>query len=61
MKLFDAPIVTQVVALERFYAAEEYHQGYFRKNPQQPYCRVIVAPKLAKFRSVWQAKLKPAG
>lgn len=48
--LWDAPIVTQVVPLERFYKAEDYHQGYFRGNPYQPYCQAVVAPKVVKFR-----------
>jgi peptide-methionine (S)-S-oxide reductase len=44
------PIVTQVAPLETFYPAEDYHQGYFRNNPGQGYCQVVVAPKVAKFR-----------
>lgn len=44
------PIVTEVVPLERFYKAEDYHQGYFRGNPAQPYCRAVIAPKVAKLR-----------
>ncbi|MCI0461158.1 MAG: peptide-methionine (S)-S-oxide reductase MsrA [Gemmataceae bacterium] len=44
------PIVTQVEPLEKFYPAEDYHQGYFRNNPGQGYCQVVVAPKVAKFR-----------
>ncbi|QEL13379.1 peptide-methionine (S)-S-oxide reductase MsrA [Limnoglobus roseus] len=44
------PIVTQVVPFEKFYAAEEYHQGYFRANPDQPYCMAVVSPKAAKAR-----------
>jgi peptide-methionine (S)-S-oxide reductase len=57
-RVWDAPIVTQVVPLEAFYRAEEYHQEYFRKNPEQAYCRVMVAPKVAKFRKRFYAKLK---
>ena len=49
--VWPAPIVTEVVPLTDFYAAEEYHQEYFRRNPGQPYCQVIIAPKVAKFRS----------
>lgn len=44
------PIVTEVVAHERFYPAEDYHDEYFRLNGQQPYCQLVVAPKVAKFR-----------
>jgi peptide-methionine (S)-S-oxide reductase len=56
--VWDAPIVTEVVPCERFYAAEDYHQGYFRQNPEQPYCQAVVAPKVAKFRKQYLAKLK---
>ena len=47
---FDAPIVTEVTPFTAFYEAEGYHQGYFRRNPSQPYCRAMVAPKVAKLR-----------
>jgi peptide-methionine (S)-S-oxide reductase len=57
-KVYDQPIVTQVEAFQDFWPAEEYHQGYFRRNPGQPYCRVVVAPKVAKFRKAWAARLK---
>lgn len=46
-----APIVTEVVPNDVFYRAEEYHQGYFEKNPNQGYCQVVIAPKVAKFRT----------
>lgn len=48
--VYGAPIVTELVPLEAFYAAESYHQGYYRRNTGQPYCQIVVAPKLAKFR-----------
>jgi peptide-methionine (S)-S-oxide reductase len=48
--IWDDPIVTQVVDEAPFYAAEEYHQNYYTKNPNQGYCRVVIAPKVAKFR-----------
>lgn len=48
--IWDRPIVTQVRAAEPFYRAEDYHQNYFRENPNQPYCAYIVAPKVRKFR-----------
>jgi peptide-methionine (S)-S-oxide reductase len=48
--IWDAPIVTEVVPLKTFYRAEDYHQGYFRNNPGQGYCRAVVAPKVVKFR-----------
>ena len=56
-RVWDSPIVTEVVPLEKFYKAEDYHQGYFRNNPAQPYCRVVVAPKVAKFRQKFIEKL----
>jgi len=56
--LWPQPIVTQVVPLDAFYPAEDYHQEYFRRNPYQGYCRAVVAPKVAKFRQKYLAKLK---
>ncbi len=49
-KVWDRPIVTEVVPLEHFYPAESYHQGYFRNHPEQGYCQAVVAPKVTKFR-----------
>ncbi len=57
-KLWTDPIVTEVTPLEAFYEAEEYHQKYFEKNPYQPYCRVIIEPKVAKFRKAFLSKLR---
>jgi peptide-methionine (S)-S-oxide reductase len=57
--LFGRPIVTQIAPLETFWPAEDYHQGYFRANPSQPYCQAVVAPKVAKFRKHFLSKLKP--
>jgi peptide-methionine (S)-S-oxide reductase len=57
-RLWDAPIVTEVAPLEEFYTAEAYHQDYFEKNPFQPYCRMVVAPKVVKFRKQFLEKLK---
>ena len=45
---FRRPIVTEIVPLERFYPAEEYHQDYLARNPRAPYCRAVIAPKLSK-------------
>jgi len=56
--VWDAPVVTEVVPLETFYPAEDYHQDYFEKNPYQPYCRAVVAPKVAKFRKHFLERLK---
>jgi peptide-methionine (S)-S-oxide reductase len=58
-RIFDAPIVTEVVPFTRFYKAETYHQGYFRANPAQPYCQFVVSPKVAKFRKRFGHRLKP--
>jgi peptide-methionine (S)-S-oxide reductase len=55
--LWDDPIVTEVVPLTAFYKAEEYHQEYFRRNPYQSYCQVVIAPKVAKFRRRYVSKL----
>lgn len=59
--VFDAPIVTQLAPAGRFWPAEDYHQGYALQNPHQPYCRFVVAPKLAQFRARFAARLKPQG
>jgi peptide-methionine (S)-S-oxide reductase len=56
--LWDNPIVTQVEPLAAFYPAEEYHQNYFARNPYQPYCQFIVAPKVAKARKKFLEKLR---
>jgi peptide-methionine (S)-S-oxide reductase len=57
-KIYDDPIVTEVVSASKFYLAEEYHQEYFRRNPDQPYCAFVVRPKVAKFRKHFLEKLK---
>ena len=56
--IWDSPIVTEVVPLEEFYVAEDYHQEYYAQNSSQPYCRAVVAPKVAKFRQKFLGKLK---
>jgi peptide-methionine (S)-S-oxide reductase len=56
--MWGAPIVTEVAPAEEFYPAEAYHQEYFRRNPNQPYCQVVVAPKVAKFRKQYLEQLK---
>ncbi len=52
------PIVTEVLPAGPFYPAESYHQGYFDRNPYQPYCQAVVQPKIAKLRKVFLGKLK---
>ncbi|MBP6859131.1 MAG: peptide-methionine (S)-S-oxide reductase MsrA [Candidatus Magasanikbacteria bacterium] len=49
-KVYDDPFVTEVLPLPEFFEAEEYHQHYFSRNPDQAYCQAVIAPKLAKFR-----------
>ena len=56
--VWDDPIVTEVVPLEKFFPAEDYHQGYYQRNDQQPYCQVVIAPKVAKLRAGFAHKLK---
>jgi peptide-methionine (S)-S-oxide reductase len=57
-EIWGAPIVTEVAPLETFYPAEDYHQEYFERNPNQPYCQVVIEPKLAKFRRAYAERLK---
>ena len=59
-RVFDVPIVTEIAPLGAFYKAEQYHQGYYRQNPDQPYCRAVVAPKVAKLRAKYASRLKGA-
>jgi peptide-methionine (S)-S-oxide reductase len=56
--IWSAPIVTEVEALDTFYPAEEYHQNYFARNPEQPYCRAVVEPKVSKFRKAHLERLR---
>ena len=56
--LWKNPIVTQVVPLHTFYPAEDYHQGYFSRHPEQGYCQTVISPKLNKFRQQWLKHLK---
>lgn len=57
---WEAPIVTEVRAMETFWPAESYHDNYLARNPQNPYCAVVVAPKVAKARKLFFDKLKNA-
>ena len=57
-KVFDAPIVTEVVPFEVFYPAEISHQDYYARNPNAGYCRVVISPKIAKLKKTFAAKLK---
>ena len=57
-KVWNNPIVTEIAPLDVFYPAENYHQEYFARNPYQPYCQVVVAPKVSKFRKQYIERLK---
>lgn len=57
-KVYDAPIVTQVEPFKAFYEAENYHKDYFKRYPGQPYCKSVIAPKIAKLHRYYQEKLK---
>jgi peptide-methionine (S)-S-oxide reductase len=58
--VWNAPIVTEVARFDTFYPAEDYHQEYYRNNPNQPYCAIVISPKVAKFRKAYMERLKPA-
>ncbi len=55
---FKQPIVTEIVPLVKFYKAEDYHQDYFKNNPEVPYCNVVISPKVEKFRKAYRKYLK---
>ncbi|PIE34484.1 peptide-methionine (S)-S-oxide reductase [candidate division KSB3 bacterium] len=56
--LWPNSIVTEIVPFTNFYEAENYHQSYFNLNPNQPYCRAVIDPKVRKFRKSFQERLK---
>jgi peptide-methionine (S)-S-oxide reductase len=57
-KVYERPIVTSVEPLKAFYPAETYHKDYFKKHPKEPYCQVVIAPKIAKLQKTYISKLK---
>jgi methionine-S-sulfoxide reductase len=57
-KIWNGKIVTELAPFKKFYKAEDYHQDYFRANPQQGYCRTVIAPKISRFRETFRSKLK---
>jgi len=57
-KVWKRPIVTQVIPFDAFYKAEAYHQDYFKQNPAQSYCQIVIAPKVAKLRKHYHDMLK---
>ncbi|MGA8542488.1 MAG: peptide-methionine (S)-S-oxide reductase MsrA [Thermoplasmata archaeon] len=60
-KIWRKKIVTEVAPLTAFYPAEEYHRDYYRRNPSGGYCQMVIAPKVAKFRSKYSDRLKSEG
>ena len=56
--LWDDPIVTEMTPVDTFYSGEGYHQDYYNNNPDQSYCQVVIAPKVAKARATFLEKLK---
>jgi len=59
-QLWQKPIVTQVVPMENFYPAEDYHREYFLRHPEQSYCQVVISPKVNKFRKQWTKRIGPS-
>lgn len=57
-ELWPDPIVTEITELAQFYPAEEYHKNYFARNPEQGYCQMVIAPKVAKFRAKFKDRLR---
>jgi methionine-S-sulfoxide reductase len=57
-KLWDDPIVTEITAFDTFYKAEDYHQDYYRNNPEKSYCSYVIAPKVRKFYNEFSHLLK---
>jgi peptide-methionine (S)-S-oxide reductase len=57
-QLWKKPIVTQVVPLDKFYPAEDYHREYFSRHPEQSYCQVVISPKINNFRKQWTERVR---
>ena len=57
-KLWEKPIVTQIVPLDTLYPAEDYHWGYFSRHPEKAYCQMVISPKVIKFRKQWTKRLR---
>jgi peptide-methionine (S)-S-oxide reductase len=57
-KVYNSPIVTELTELSNYYSAEKYHQDYFDRNKNQPYCKFVIQPKMEKFRKVFKNSLK---
>lgn len=56
--VWGSPVVTEIQAESTFFPAEEYHQHYFKRNPNQGYCQIVIAPKLSKFREKFSTRMK---
>ncbi len=59
-KIWERPIQTEILRLEKFWPAEDYHQDYYSNNPKQGYCAMVIAPKIRKLESAFKDRLKPA-
>jgi peptide-methionine (S)-S-oxide reductase len=57
--VFDSPVVTEILPLQNYSAAEEYHQDFFERNPTQGYCMAVAAPKVWKFKKTFSEWMKP--
>ena len=57
-KTFENPVITEITKSETFYVAENYHQDYYIKNGEQPYCRLVILPKMEKLEKLFKSKLK---
>jgi peptide-methionine (S)-S-oxide reductase len=57
-KIWNDPIVTEITKFDKFYPAEDYHQDYYQSNPNQGYCRIVITPKIEKFKKIFANKLK---
>ena len=57
-KIYDSPIVTTLEPLTKFYKAEDYHQNYYANNKNQPYCQMVIQPKMEKFEKLFKDRLK---
>jgi len=56
--LWKKPIVTQILPMDKFYPAEDYHRDYFSQHPEQAYCQMVILPKVDRFRKQWAKRLK---
>ena len=57
-KVWNDPVITEIVPFEHFYYAEDYHKNYYNNNKDQPYCSIVITPKLEKFKKIFSEKLR---